>query len=414
MLIGIDASRANREMKTGVEWYSYYIIQELKKIIPADVEVILYIDKPLRGDLANLPPNWQEKVLNWPLKYLWTQGRLSLEMIFNPPDILFVPSASLPIICPKKSFTTIHDIGFKRFPKCYNLFQQIYLDLTTRFALRKTTKIFVPSEFTKRELAKCYKADENKIIVTPLGMAEENVICHSEQSEESHGRTPTLSRRTTREISRVATLPRDSSSPRHIGTPQNDKEEASDQDDEIIGNNFIIYIGRLAEKKNIKGIVEAFKLFKTENPDSDLTLVLVGPDSWGSRPQRGATLTDDIIHFNWLPPSELSFLLKNSRALVFPSLYEGFGLPILEAFAAGVPVITSKGIATSEVTGNAALLVNPLSIVEIKDAIFKIVSDDALRQDLIQKGLERVKDFSWEKTAKTTWQSIQNFIATKI
>jgi glycosyltransferase involved in cell wall biosynthesis len=366
MIIGIDASRANRDVKTGVEWYSYYLIQELKKITPDDVGVVLFTDKPLRGDLANLPPNWREKVLKWPLKYLWTQLRLSLEMLMNSPDVLFVPAAALPIICPKKSFTTIHDIGFHRFPKFYGFFHYLYLVFSTYFAKIKAFKIFVPSEFTKKELVECYKMDTNKIVVTPLGVVKDTV---------------------------GLTKPYTS-----VGL-----RKPISQDDEIANGNFIIFVGRLTEKKNISGIVEAFKLFKTENPDSKLKLVLVGPKG-----DAKVKIDNDIMRFDYLSRPEIADLLKNSRALVFPSFYEGFGLPILEAFAAGVPVITSKGIATEEAAGNAAILVNPLSTTEIKDAILKIVSDNALRQDLIQKGLERAKDFSWQKTAEMTWQILKN------
>jgi len=470
MIIGIDASRANRDVKTGVEWYSYYIIQELKKIIPDSIRVFLYTDKKLKGELAELPAGWQEKILKWPFKFLWTQGRLSLEMIFSPPDVLFVPSSAIPFICPKNTLTTIHDIGFKKFPKCYGLFERIYLDWSTNFAVKKCAKIFVPSEFTKKDILENFSLPhliprlrqvgagipvvendlgtspspregegggggnilENKIIVTPLGVVNESQSCHSERSEESRG-SPRGDPRNSWVVAPL--LPRDSSSSRQIGTPQNDGRE-------VVLGDFILFIGRLTEKKNISRTIEAFKLFKKENSDSKLKLVLVGPRRQGrlgvgptptcpagggafspyfakgetgqppffspcfARGEIGGVGGGEIFHFDWLPPKEISQLLGMAKALIFPSLYEGFGLPILEAFAAGTPVITSKGIATEEIAGNAAILVNPLSVAEIKEAISKITSDENLRQNLIQKGLERVKDFSWQKTAELTMSAI--------
>ena len=141
MLIGIDASRANRDHKSGTEWYAYYIIRWLAKLDSKN-QYILYTDKPLKGGLLDLATsqyfadggkiekikvdkksrqeiisphnNFKCKVLKWPFTYFWTQGRLSLEMFFQPPDVLFIPSHALPLIHPKKSIVTIHDIGFTK------------------------------------------------------------------------------------------------------------------------------------------------------------------------------------------------------------------------------------------------------------------------------------------------------------
>ena len=387
MVIGIDASRANRDKKTGVEWYSYCLIQELKKIIPENIGVILYTDKPLNGELAKLPPNWQEKILKWPFNYFWTQGRLSLEILFNPPDILFIPSSAIPFICPKIVFTTIHDVGFKKLPRCYSLLERIYLDWSTKFAIKKCVKIFVPSEFTKKELINYFKVDENKVVVAPLA-------------------------------------------PVNVPTIGDDTKLDFEKFD--FNSEFILFIGRPTPKKNILRIIEAFKLFKRENPDSKFKLVLVGCER--GKIVGASEETSDILKLDWLSPKEVSFLLEKAKAFIFPSLYEGFGLPILEAFAARVPVITSRGIATEEITRlrsnsveasagqapkdklnfhtgqaqYAALLVNPLSVIEIKEAIFKVVSDENLRQDLIEKGKERLKDFSWQKTTKITWEQMWN------
>ena len=106
MTIGIDASRANLKKKTGTEWYAFYLIEELKKVIPAEYRVILYSKEPLQGDLGKLPVNWKNKVLNWPPKFLWTQMRMSLEMLkfWSRPNILFVPAHTIPIVHPKKQF----------------------------------------------------------------------------------------------------------------------------------------------------------------------------------------------------------------------------------------------------------------------------------------------------------------------
>src|SRR5260221_1783404 len=104
--IGIDASRANVRHRTGVEWYAYHVIQELKKIVPDSYRVLLYTREPLRGDLAELPPRWEQRVLRWPPKFLWTQKRLSWEMLVRPPDLLFSPVHVLPLVHPRRSLVT--------------------------------------------------------------------------------------------------------------------------------------------------------------------------------------------------------------------------------------------------------------------------------------------------------------------
>ena len=159
MLFLIDASRANNEQKTGVEWYAYFVIQELKKIIPGDWQVILYSREKLKGELANLPPNWQEKVLSWPPRRLWTQVRLSLEMLrFNRHSdvVLFVPAHVLPLFCPIKTLITIHDLGGLRFPRGYSFFERFYSRFASRFALKRAT-IITPSNFVKEEIKYIFK-----------------------------------------------------------------------------------------------------------------------------------------------------------------------------------------------------------------------------------------------------------------
>ena len=143
MIIGIDASRANEEQKTGVGWYAWHVIQELKHLttLPLNhtttrqpLRVVLYTNKPLMGDLAVLPEGWSEKVLQWFPGRLWTQIRLSFEMLVNPPDVLFIPAHVFPIIHPKKTVMTVHDIAAIKFPESYNWFERWYSVWSAKFA----------------------------------------------------------------------------------------------------------------------------------------------------------------------------------------------------------------------------------------------------------------------------------------
>ena len=231
MTIGIDASRANKKEKTGTEWYSYHLIQELKKRTEAPQQgltssddkvrpckVILYSPTPLTGDLALLPANWESQVLRWPFKKLWTQGRLALQMLWRKPDVLFVPSHAIPFIHPQKTITTIHDIGFKANSGFYARQEGWYHRFALRLALRKAYRIIVPSEFTKKELG----GDPKKIVVIP------------------HGVDPRFHTRYTPEEIQI------------VLTKYN------------LRKPYFFYIGRLEDKKNTPTLLRAFSLFQND------------------------------------------------------------------------------------------------------------------------------------------------------
>jgi glycosyltransferase involved in cell wall biosynthesis len=334
--------------------------------------VILYSAEPLRGGLEVLPQNWESKIIKGVNlgrgPWLWTQLGLTLEMIKNRPDILFVPSHAIPLIHPKRTYTTIHDIGFEVFPESYRFLALLYHRFSARCALRSAERIFVPSEFTKQELIKYYKADSKKIIVTPLGFDPEKY--HPNQN--------------------------------------------------VIPNSFrdlepyVLFIGRIEKKKNVKRLIEAFLALKKElssrpersEAEGSLKLVLVGTPGFGYDEIKAASGSTDIIFTGYMPTADLPGILAGASVYALPSLYEGFGIPILEAFASGVPVLTSTTASMPEVAGDAACLVNPELVEEIKSALQKLTENEAYRQDLISRGFLRIKDFSWENTAKITLKSI--------
>ena len=161
MLIGIDASPLNRPQRTGTEWYTYHLILNLAKIDHLN-QYLLYSPRPLGDEFKILPANFKNKVLDWPLGKFWTQIRLSWEMLRRPPDVLFVPAHALPILLPKKSVTTVHDIGFERHPQYYRKLARWYLRFSTKFALKRASKIITVSQFTKKELLDVYLADEKQ------------------------------------------------------------------------------------------------------------------------------------------------------------------------------------------------------------------------------------------------------------
>ncbi|KKQ27710.1 MAG: Glycosyl transferase group 1 [Candidatus Magasanikbacteria bacterium GW2011_GWC2_37_14] len=386
MIIGIDASRANEEQKTGVGWYAFWLIEELKKITPENIRVVLYTREPLKGQLADLPENWQEKVLGWWPKKYWTQIRLSWEMLFHRPDVLFIPAHVFPIIHPKKTVMTIHDIAAKRYPETYNKFERWYTVWSAKTALKKLWRVIVPSEFVRQELL-CYftARHEHKITVIKHG-------CHTELFEYDNlidGQ----------EILRFYGL----------------------------NSDYLISLGRLEEKKNTIGVVKAFEQIKMSlreaskgdeaiprdrhapvvaRDDSGLKLLLVGSPGFGYEKVKQAVeespFKDDIIIPGWVKGKDLKVLLGSAKVLVFPSRYEGFGLPILEAFAAGVPVVAGQGSSLEEVGGEAVLYCNSGNIQEIADNVELFLNNPELTTEKINLGKERLKKFTWQKTAEET------------
>jgi glycosyltransferase involved in cell wall biosynthesis len=393
MLIGIDASRANKSEKTGTEWYSYHLVEELKKISDQKDQFILYSREKLRGDLGDLPKNWQSKILSWRPKKLWTQIRLSWEMRRHPPEALFVPAHTLPFIHPKKTVTTCHDVAFLRLPQVYDWPALKYHEFAIKFAVKHAAKIITVSEFTKSELVDFFKISPERISVVPNGY--------------------------------------DSSRYKVIA----DKEAVAKVLEKYrISQPYILYVGRLELKKNTPGLVEAFNIFKKSfkfsaqggslskadapqehasgGQTSSFKLVLVGQPGFGFEKVAKAIvdndLHDEVTMPGWVGREDLPYLMNGATSFIFPSFYEGFGIPILEAMASGTPVVCSGIPALREVAGEAAYFVDPYEPKNIAEGIARVLGDDHLKEDLKIRGLDRASQFSWERCARETWKVLKN------
>ncbi|MCF7906775.1 glycosyltransferase family 4 protein [Patescibacteria group bacterium] len=362
MIIGIDASRANQEQKTGVEWYSYYLIEELKKIpLKSQEKIILYSPHKLKGKLGVLPSGWEEKVLSWPIVYLWTQIRLAGEMLFRSPDLLFVPSSGLPFLLPRKKVITVHDLGFKHFPESYTLFQRFYYFLVHFWSIRIASRIIVPSEFTKKDIQKEFGIAKEKIKVIPLGFQQQN-------------------RKNLK------------------------KEVISLLNKYELNSPFFLYVGRLEKKKNIVGLIEAYQRFRRSTSKSLIPkLILVGRPGYGySDIQKSIFSTPGVKELGYLSSKELSLIYSQALAFVFPSFYEGFGIPLLEAMANGCPILSSWAGSLPEIGRDAVLYCDPLNLDSITQGMLTLFEKEEKRKALIKKGYQRVQFFSWKKCAQAT------------
>ncbi len=345
MNIGINAVAAFKKQRTGVEEYTYQLIKHLVMLKEAKKHhFVLYKDKDTDNHNISFPDNFKIKQLSWPLP-MWTQIRLALEMTVNKPDVLFIPVHVLPLIRPKNSIVTIHGLEFEYYPKMYPLKHLKYLRWSTKYALKNASKIIAVSENTKKDLVEMYNGNPEKIKVVYHGVKIPKLI---------------------------------------------DKQKTD--------YPYILYIGRLETRKNVNGLINAFNLLK-DTYSVPHKLVLAGPMGYG---YEKISIGKDIIVKGYISDEEKWQLLQNAEMYVLPSLYEGFGMSILEAQIVGCPVITSNVSSMPEVSGNGAILIDPEDIEKICEKIYKVISNQDFKKDLIYKGYENVKNFSWEKCAKET------------
>lgn len=369
MTIGIDASRAFLKNRTGIEEYSYQVIKHLRSEIPSHQSVILYIRKkfmweggrcrlqPQTIDFA-LPLNWQVKAL-WAPRF-WTQIRLSLEMLFDPVDTLFVPAHTIPVIHPKHTVVTIHGLEYEFSPESYSWYERFYMRFSIRNSVRWAQKVIAVSENTKRDLMRLYQVPVEKI----------SVIYEGFQKSEAAPASSNLNNQAP----------------------------------------YFLFIGRVEERKNVSRIIEAFTFLK-EKTELPHRLLLAGKPGYGYEKIKSqleqSVYQDEIQELGYVSEEEKWALLQKTDALLFPSLYEGFGLPILEAQAVGVPVITSTTSSLPEIAGEGALLVDPLSTEALIEAMERVVTNRELRAGIIDKGTHNVGYFSWQSCSHSIAQILE-------
>ena len=361
MIIGIDATRANKPHKTGVEWYSYFLIHELIQLDPT-ITWRLYFNSDPEPGLQQLGPNVEYRQLRWPFTYLWTQIRLSWEMLINPPDILFIPAQIIPLIHARKTITTIHDVAYEVFSEDLSFKSRSYLRFAAYLAKWFCRLILTVSQFSKDEIIKYYGIAADKIIVTPLGIHPPQMI--SEQKRER--------------------------------------------------KNYLLYVGRLESKKNIAQLIEVYNEISKTDWGHDLELYLVGYPSrgWEEAEQKikHYGLEDKVRVFGWVTESEKWRLLSEATCYVHLAKYEGFGFGPLEAMAAGTPAIVNNAASLPEIVGDAAWLVDANDVTMVVDTIKLVVSDHQVTNERTERGLQHWTRFTWRATAEKTLEAFRQLM----
>ncbi len=376
--IAIDASRLSVVERTGTERYSYELIAALARL-DRWRPYTLYTNG-LPAALPPLGPNFTLRAI--PLRRLWTHARLGPALVRDRPALLFVPAHVVPALHPP-SVVTIHDLGYLAFPAAHTARRRLELHLTTRWSLHAARRVIAISQATKDDLVRHYGADPARITVV------------------HHGLSPNF-----RPVSDPAV------SARHG-----------------LNRPYFLYVGTIQPRKNLERLIEAFALagqimgnavaigdadpparryrFPGEaHPAPTPLLAIAGRQGWRTEAieRRAAALgiADRVRFLGYVPDADLPPLLSGALAFTFPSLYEGFGMPVLEAMACGAPVLTSTTSSLPEVAGDAALLVNPADTNAIAAALVRLATDAPLRADLRARGLARAAHFTWERCARET------------
>lgn len=368
MLVGIDASRSTVAQRTGTERYSLHLIRHLLQLRPG-WRFRLYFNAPPSPGLIPDLAHCERRVIPFPR--LWTHLRLSGEMLTRPPDLLFVPSHVLPLIHPRRSIVTVHDLGYRRYPEAHTAAQRFYLDWSTRYHARAAAHLLADSQATRDDLVRFYGADPARITVVYPGV--DPLMCPVREADQ---------------IDAVKRKYR-------------------------IDQAYILYVGTLQPRKNLLRLVEAFHALCPAA--HGLQLVLAGKKGWlyeDILAQAQATGAQGrVILTGFVDDADLPALYSGASLFVMPSLYEGFCFPVLEAMACETPVACSGTSSLPEVAGHAALTFDPSNVESIAGAMLCALQDEAVRSRLVLDGRERVRLFTWERCARQTLSVLERVAA---
>ncbi len=346
--------------RVGSSEFCYQLLLGLNKD-KANTYTIYLPAKPSK-DMPEESKNWQYKVFS--TKKLWTLYGLTKKLSNNPQDlsVFFSPTHYLPLFSGIPSVISILDVSYLHFPDLFNKKDLYQLKIWGGYSIRKAQKIITISEASKNDIIKLYKVAEKKVVVVYPGV-----------------KTGESKKMNKNELAKKYGLEKD----------------------------FILFVGTLQPRKNIVRLIEAFSKMKNK----DLDLVIVGKKGWQfeeilSAPKKFEA-SSRVKFLHDVSDEDLPSFYQNALFFILPSLYEGFGLPVLEAMQYSCPVITSNVSSLPETGGDAALYIDPESVLDITSKMEKLANDENLRKEMIEKGKKQVAKFSWEKTAKETLKVLE-------
>ncbi len=344
MRIAIDASRTTVARVTGTEHYALQLIRALinhNKTLSTPHELLLYFRDTPQDDLFPVREHVTFRVI--PFARLWTHIRFAAALWQDKPNVVFVPAHTLPFVFAGRAAVTVHDLGYHYFPQSHPVLQRWYLDLTTRYSAHRAKVVLADSAATARDLQRFYGVPADKISVVYPGVDPLKIDDFEAVRRKYH-------------------LP-----PRYF-----------------------LFIGTLQPRKNIARLAQGFARYCQATND-DTALVLAGSKGWLYDEAWTAGVAR-VMLTGYIDDDDKGALYAGARALVFPSLYEGFGFPVLEAMGCGTPVICSNTSSLPELAGNAALLIDPLDVDGLANAMQRIVTDETLRSEFVERGKVHMKE----------------------
>lgn len=369
MRIAIDARKLR---DYGIGTYVRNLLRHLSRI-DSKTEYVLFCRAADCGLAEELGENFRavpERARPYSIK---EQLRIPMDLRREGIDLFHAPHYVLPPLTPCKSVVTIHDCIHLRFPQYLpNRLAYAYARSSLWFATHRSNRVLTVSEASKRDILRYFRVPDHKIDVIY------NAI------DERFGEPPTAE-----EIERV-------------------------RDRYQLNAPYVLYAGNIKPHKNLERLIEAFYTLRRGDLEH-VKMLIIGDEISKYATLRRAVhkykLHKHVRFFGFVPDKTLAVLYRLARAFVFPSLYEGFGLPPLEAMASGTPVITSNLSSLPEVVGDAALLIDPYDADAIADAMRRVLLDSDLREDLRQRGLRRVAEFSWDRSVRRVREIYEEVLA---
>ena len=359
MRIAVDASRTTLARRTGTERYALALLRALLALETPHHFDLYFRDAPLDGLLpagAHVTPH----VIPFPR--LWTHLGFAAALWRDRPDVTFVPAHGLPLIFPGPAVVTVHDLGYHFFPEAHPGWPRRYLEWSTPQSARRAAVVLTDSEATRHDLVTLYAIPPDKVRVVYPGVADD--LARVEDPAE---------------LARVRTK---------YGLPE----------------RYLFFLGTLQPRKNVVRLVQAYQLGGAQA--EGVGLALGGAPGWLYDPRWTADVPG-VVELGYVADEDVPALYSGALALVFPSLYEGFGFPVVEAMRCGTPVITSETSSLPELAGDAALTVDPLDILALAEAIRRVIQDAGLRARMVESGYALATRFTWEAAALQTLAALE-------
>ena len=372
MIIGIDGNEANVTNRVGISEYAYQVLTKLYEFRKEDKNnhsYTIYLKaKPL--DVLPIENDWWRYKVIKPSK-LWTQIGMPIHLLTTSkkPNVFLSLTHYLPRITRAPAVVSVMDLSYIHFPETFKKNDLYQLTKWTKYSVRKAKKVITISQSSKDDIIKYYKIPEKKVKVVHLGLKEISM------------------------------------------------EKASKDLKEFgITKKFILFVGTLQPRKNIARLIEAFAQLPKDLRD-DHQLVIIGKKGWLYEEILESPVKfdveKDVVFLDYVTDEDLPMFYRNAQVYVLPSLYEGFGLPILEAMRYGCPVAASNTSSLPEAGGDSAIYFDPEDANDISRTIQKILTDKILSEKMIEKGKVHYKKFTWEKAAQEVLSVVEEAAGSK-